>query len=202
MGAIPSHKGACHDIKSLLYLLTRSHALPNSLSLSLFLSLLPAHFLSLSPLTTIIRTALLTGSSHLFVLVWHREEVCRPLFLDLDEMRIACRMWKRSGTNGWNGPKANHPGRNHIGLAAGAASVVASACSCRSPWVFVLGLGPGPRLPGLPGEWAPRLSPRVTRAVYCLCATCLCVCAACWHWLAVVWLAGCVLCGMVVCLPR
>lgn len=157
---------------------------------------------SLSPLTTIIRGALLTGSSHLFVLVWHREEVCRPLFLDLDEMRIACRMWKRSGTNGWNGPKANHPGRNHIGLAAGAASVVASACSCRSPWVFVLGLGPGPRLPGLPGEWAPRLSPRVTRAVYCLCATCLCVCAACWHWLAVVWLAGCVLCGMVVCLPR
>lgn len=76
------------------------------------------------------------------------ENVCCSLFLDLDEMRIECRMWKRSGTNGWNGPKANRPGRNHIGLAAGAASVVASACSCRSPWVFVLGLGPGPRLPG------------------------------------------------------
>lgn len=205
MGAIPSHKGACHDIKSLFHLLTlhtRMLTLPLSLSVSASLSLLPAHFLSLSLFTMSIRTALLTGWSHLFVLVWHREEVCRPLFLDLDEMRIACRMWKRSGTNGWNGPKANHPGRNHIGLAAGAASVVASACSCRSPWVFVLGLGPGPRLPGLPGEWAPRLSPRVTRAVYCLCATCLCVCAACWHWLAVVWLAGCVLCGMVVCLPR
>lgn len=72
--------------------------------------------------------------------------------------------------------KANHPRRNHFGLAACAASVVVSGCSCRSPWVplgplgFVLGLGLGS------GEWAPRLSPRVTRAVYCLCATCLSVC--------------------------
>lgn len=155
MGAIPSHKRACHDIKSLFHLLTLSHALKHSsflsLSLSLPLSLPPAHALFLS-LFSLSLPCLYVPPSSLArcISLYGTENVCcsLSLFLDLDEMRIECRMWKRSGTNGWNGPKANHPGRNHFGLAAGAASVVASACSCRSPWVFVLGLGPGPRLPG------------------------------------------------------
>lgn len=148
---------------------TRGHAMTSSLffifSRSLTLSSTQASSHSHSPCPSPFRRPMLSfslSSLSLYYVYTYRPPhwlvvslcmaqrmcVALSLFLDLDEMRIECRMWKRSGTNGWNGPKANHPGRNHFGLAAGAASVVASACSCRSPWVFVLGLGPGPRLPG------------------------------------------------------
>lgn len=67
-----------------------------SLSVSASLSLLPAHFLSLSLFTMSIRTALLTGSSQLFVLVWHRECVSPSLFRfgqDADRMPHVETVW-------------------------------------------------------------------------------------------------------------
>lgn len=154
--------GACHDIKPGIF----SFSLSLSRSFSVTLSLPPGPFSLYVPRSQ--PSALVTGSSHLFV--WCKEGVA--LFLDLDEMRIACRMWKRSGTNG--------------GMVQGQSSETkplwagCRCCICGGIWMqlqvplgplgFVLGLGLGS------GEWAPRLSPRVTRAVYCLCATCLSVC--------------------------
>lgn len=105
MGAIPSHKGSAMTSGSFFFFLT--------LALSLTLTLTPRLALPLSlplrplahPLGTVLwytylvslpTSTLLTGSSHLFV--WRREGVA--LFLDLNEMRVECRMWKRSGTNG------------------------------------------------------------------------------------------------------
>lgn len=75
-------------------LLFSSFSLSLSRSFSVTLSLPPGPFPLYVPASQ--RSALVTGSSHLFV--WCREGVA--LFLDSDEMRIGCRMWKRSGTNG------------------------------------------------------------------------------------------------------
>lgn len=145
-------RGLCHDIKSLFYLLTlHSRMLTLALSPSAHL---PVPFagsifsLCLSPRSLLsLYVPQLSSQAHVSLRMGTEPSMLLSLFLDLSQMRIACRMWKRSGTNGWNGPKANHPGRNHIGLAAGAASVVASACSCRSPWVlfWAWGLGLGSR---------------------------------------------------------
>lgn len=101
MGAIPSLKGSVyHDIRSFFFF---SFSLSLSLRLALPRSLPPCACPSClrmylwSTYLSAYQPPLffLTGCSHLFVRC--REGVA--LFLDFDEMRIGCRMWKRSGTN-------------------------------------------------------------------------------------------------------